>query len=180
MVVELRDQTQPDIIVKNMQGISEENAESINKAKKLIVDYSEAFKKEEEQGTEVESAFAKAQGLLHAADPNADISVKIEAVLPAIDAVKQEAVLFAFAVLCEAKDNPAEGKTPNVTIETDGLSITVHAHGLAPTYRDRLKNLEGPQIQLVRGFAVDRCQGKCELTEDDGALVLSLTLKAKM
>jgi hypothetical protein len=46
--------------------------------------------------------------------------------------------------------------------------------------RDRLKTLEGPQIQLVRGFAVDRCHGKCELTEDDGALVLSLTLKAKM
>src|SRR5438067_7934793 len=33
MLVELVDQTQPDVIVKNMQGICEENAESIGKAK---------------------------------------------------------------------------------------------------------------------------------------------------
>src|SRR5207302_5868363 len=72
MLVELIDQTQPDVIVKNMQGISEENAESIVKAKKLILDYSDAFKKEE-GAVEVEAALAKAQGLLHATDPNADV-----------------------------------------------------------------------------------------------------------
>ena len=52
MLVELIDQTQPDVIVKNMQGIGEENSESIVKAKKLILDYSDAFKKEEAQGAE--------------------------------------------------------------------------------------------------------------------------------
>ena len=60
MLVELVDQTQPDVIVKNMQGIGEENAESIVKAKKLILDYSDAFKKEEAAGVEVEVALAKA------------------------------------------------------------------------------------------------------------------------
>ena len=182
MVVELREQTQPDIIVKNMQGISEENAESIVKAKKLIVDYNEAFKVEAEQGTEVESAFAKAQGLLHAADPNADVPVKIEAVLPAIDAQKQEAVLFAFAVLCEAKDHPAEGKTPHVKIDTDGLTITISLLGLGDKVKERFKAPPDAQAQLIKGFAVDRCKGMCEITDgagDEGA-TLALTLKAKL
>src|SRR5207253_3759657 len=110
MLVELIDQTQPDVIVKNMQGIGEENAESIVKAKKLILDYSDAFKKEEAAGVEMDAAMAKAQGLLHATDPDADIPVKIEAVLPAVDADKEEAVLFAFALLREAKQfSPEEG-----------------------------------------------------------------------
>src|SRR5205823_3364153 len=78
MLVELIDQTQPDVIVKNMQGIGEENSESIVKAKKLILDYSDAFKKEEAAGVEMDAAMAKAQGLLHATDPDADIPVKIE------------------------------------------------------------------------------------------------------
>src|SRR3989454_647366 len=84
MLVELVDQTQPDVIVKNMQGIGEENAESIVKAKKLILDYSDAFKKEEDGSVEVEAALARAQGLLHATDPNADVPVKIEAVPPSV------------------------------------------------------------------------------------------------
>src|SRR3954453_19679868 len=88
MLVELVDQTQPDVIVKNMQGIGEENAESIVKAKKLILDYGDAFKKEEALGVEIETALAKAQGLFHATDPDTDIPVKIEAVLPGIDAEK--------------------------------------------------------------------------------------------
>src|SRR5205823_13816802 len=94
MLVELIDQTQPDVIVKNMQGIGEENSESIVKAKKLILDYSDAFKTEDAAGVEMDAAMAKAQGLLHATDPDADIPVKIEAVLPAVDADKEEAVLF--------------------------------------------------------------------------------------
>src|SRR5438128_1083020 len=60
MLVELVDQTQPDVIVKNMQGIGEEHAESIVKAKKLILDYSDAFKKEEDGSVEVEAALARA------------------------------------------------------------------------------------------------------------------------
>src|SRR6266849_5024510 len=94
MLVELIDQTQPDVIVKNMQGISEENAESIVKAKKLILDYSDAFKKDDVRGIEMDAAFAKAQGLFHAVDPQSDVPVKIEAVLPPVEADKDEAVLW--------------------------------------------------------------------------------------
>src|SRR5260370_32295646 len=112
MVVEVIDQTEPDVIVKNMQGIGEENSESIVKAKKLILDYSDAFKKEDAQGVEMETALAKAQGLLHATDPDADIAVKIEAVLPAIDAGKEEAVLFPLALLREAEELAAAGGRP--------------------------------------------------------------------
>lgn len=181
MLVELIDQTQPDVIVKNMQGISEENAESIVKAKKLILDYSEAFKKEEESGTEIESAMAKAQGLLHAADPNADVPVKIGAVLPAVDAQKEEAVLFAFALLCEAKDHPAEGETPRIEVDTDGLTITLKVLGVNDKMGDRYKEPLDAASRLVKGFAVDRCGGKVEVAEDDDSKTfLAVTLKAKM
>lgn len=181
MLVELIDQTQPDVIVKNMQGISEENAESIVKAKKLILDYSEAFKKEEEAGTEIESAMAKAQGLLHAADPNADVPVKIGAVLPAVDAQKEEAVLFAFALLCEAKDHPAEGETPRIEVDTDGLTITLKVLGVSDKIAERYREPPDAASRLVKGFAVDRCGGKVEVSEDDDSKTfLAVTLKAKM
>src|SRR6266404_5790263 len=102
MLVELVDQTQPDVIVKNMQGIGEEDA---------VV--------------EVEAALAKAQGLFHATNPGADVPVKIEAVLPAVDATKEEAVLFCFASLREAKLlSPEDGGPAGVNVNTDGLSIT--------------------------------------------------------
>jgi hypothetical protein len=179
MLVELIDQTQPDVIVKNMQGISEENTESIGKAKKLILDYSEAFKKEE-GAVEVEAAFAKAQGLLHATDSAAEVPLKIEAVLPPIEATKDEAVLFAFALLNEAKQNAAEGKSPSVRIDTDGLTITVHVIGMSDKIRDRYKDPPDAQSRLVRGFAVDRCGGKIEVSEGDDGTQLAVTLKAKI
>src|SRR5258708_9323473 len=109
MLVELIDQTQPDVIVKNMQGIGEENSESIVKAKKLILDYSDAFKKEDAQGVEMETALAKAQGLLHATDPDADIAGKIEAVLAALGAREGEAGVFPFGPFARAKEVAAVG-----------------------------------------------------------------------
>ena len=180
MLVELIDQTQPDVIVKNMQGISEENSESIIKAKKLLLDYSEAFKKEEGAGVEVESAFAKAQGLMHATDANVDIPLKIEAVLPAIEATKDEAVLFAFALLSEAKLNAEEGKHPSVRIDTDGLTVTIYVSCMNDKMRDRYKEPPDAQSRLVRGFAVDRCGGKVEVSEEDDGAQLRVTLKAKI
>jgi len=180
MLVELIDQTQPDVIVKNMQGISEENSESIVKAKKLLLDYSEAFKKEEGAGVEVEAAFAKAQGLLHATDSNTSVPLKIEAVLPAIEATKEEAVLFAFALLSEAKQHAAEGKTASVRIDTDGLTVTIYVSGVNDQMRDRYKEPPDAQSRLVRGFAVDRCGGKVEVTEEDDGAQLRVTLKAKI
>ncbi|HEX4382489.1 MAG TPA: FHA domain-containing protein [Myxococcales bacterium] len=180
MLVELIDQTQPDVIVKNMQGIGAENSESIVKAKKLILDYTDAFKKEESPAAEIESALAKAQGLLHATDPDADIPVKIEAVMPAVDASKEEAVLFAYALLREAKLFSVEGAPATINVNTDGLSVTFTVQPLDPKIKDRYRDPKELQAQLVKGFAQDRCGGKVETKDDEGKMTLSVTLKAKM
>src|SRR5256884_4846744 len=100
MLVELVDQTQPDVIVKNMQGIGEENAESIVKAKKLILDYSDAFKKEE-GAVEVEAALAKAQGLLHATDPKDRKSTRLNS----------SHGYISYAVFCLKKNNSNSDRT---------------------------------------------------------------------
>ena len=180
MLVELVDQTQPDVIVKNMQGIGEENAESIVKAKKLILDYSDAFKKEDAV-VEVEAALAKAQGLLHATDPNADVPVKIEAVLPAVDASKEEAVLFCFALLREAKLlSPEEGGPAAVNVNTDGLTVTFSVSPVDGNAKERYREPPDAQSRLVRGFAEERCGGKVEFKDEDGKRALVVTLKAKI
>ena len=163
-----------------MQGISEENAESIVKAKKLILDYSDAFKKEEVSGIEMEAAFAKAQGLFHAIEPQSDVPVKIEAVLPPVEADKQEAVLWAFALLREAKEHADEGKTPAINVDTDGLTITATLSGVDAKLKDRYREPSDPQSRLVRGFAIDRCGGKIEFRDDDAGHAMVVTLKAKM
>jgi len=180
MLVELIDQTQPDVIVKNMQGISEENAESIVKAKKLILDYSDAFKKDEVRGIEMDTAFAKAQGLFHAVDPQSDIPVKIEAVLPPVEAEKDEAILWAFALLREAKEHPEEGKSPAIKIDTDGLTITATVSGVDGKLKERYREPSDPQARLVRGFAIDRCGGKIDFRDDAAGHAMGVTLKAKM
>ena len=72
----------------------------IVKAKKLILDYTDAFKKEEGQsGSDVEAAFARAQALVHAVDPEADIPFKSSAALPGLEPDQEESVIFAFALL---------------------------------------------------------------------------------
>lgn len=180
MLVELVDQTQPDVIVKNMQGIGEENAESIVKAKKLILDYSDAFRKED-AAVELEAALARAQGLLHATDPNADVPVKIEAVLPAVDAGKEEAVLFCFALLREARLlSPEEGGPAAVNVNTDGLTVTFSLAPVDSRAKERYREPPDAQARLVKGFAQDRCGGKVEFREEDGKRALVVTLKAKI
>src|SRR6266446_669534 len=180
MLVELVDQTQPDVIVKNMQGIGEENAESIVKDKKLILDYSDAFKKEEDGSVEVEAALARAQGLLHATDPNADVPVKIEAVLPAVNAGKEEAVLFCYALLREAKLlSPEDGGPTAVNVNTDGLSVTFTLAPVEAKAKERYREPADAQSRLVCEFARERCGGKAEFKEEDGKRALLVTLKAK-
>ena len=163
-----------------MQGIGEENADSIGKAKKLILDYSDAFKKEE-AAVEIEAALAKAQGLLHATDPNADVPVKIEAVLPAVDAGKQEAVLFCFALLREAKLlTPEEGGPAAVNVNTDGLTVTFKVSPVDAKAKERYRDLPDAQSRLVQEFARERCGGRVELKEEEGRRALLVSLKAKI
>ncbi len=180
MLVELIDQTQPDVIVKNMQGISEENSESIIKAKKLILDYGDAFKKDGEV-VEIEGAMAKAQGLLHATDPETDIPVKIEAVMPPLGAEKEETVLFGFALLREAKQGKLEDSgPPTINVGTDGLSVTFTISPIDGKMKDRYRSPPDAQSRLVRGFAIDRCGGKIDFKDDEGKLAMIVTLKAKI
>src|SRR2546425_5342999 len=162
-----------------MQGISEENAESIVKAKKLILDYSDAFKKEEIRGIEMDAAFAKAQGLFHAVDPQSDVPVKIEAVLPPVEADKDEAVLWAFALLREAKEHPEEGKSPAIKIDTDGLTITATVSGVDGKLKERYREPADPQARLVRGFAVDRCGGEDDVRDDTPGRTNGVSPQAK-
>ena len=181
MIRELVDNTQPDVIVKNMQGISEENAESIVKAKKLILDYTDAFKKEEGQtGTDVEAAFARAMALVHSVDPDSDIPFKSSAALPGLEAEQDESVIFAFALLRELRTFPsAEGATV-IKADTDGLSITLTAGPLDAKIKDRYKAPTEPRALLVRGFVQDRSAGKIETKEESGGTTVIITLKAKM
>jgi hypothetical protein len=179
MVVELRDQTQPDIIIKNMQGISDENAESIVRAKKILLDYSEAFKKEDAAGSELEPAFAKAQALLLAADPKALLAVAVAGALPVIEPSRQETVLFAFAAMSDAKDHPAEGKTPSVQIESDGTAITVRIRSVSGKLAERYALPVDVQAKLVRGFAVDRCGGSLTFHEGEAGSEMVIILKAR-
>src|SRR5438105_8598736 len=176
MLVELVDQTQPDVIVKNMQGIGEENAESIVKAKKLILDYSDAFKKED-GSVEVEAALARAQGLLHATDPNADVPVKIEAVLPAVNAGKEETVLFCYALLREAKLlSPEDGGPAAVHVNTDGLSVTVTLAPVDAKAQERYREPADAQAGLVCEVARERSGGKAEFEEATGKRAQVVTL----
>jgi len=182
MIRELVDNTQPDVIVKNMQGISEENAESIVKAKKVILDYTDAFKKAEdgETGTDVERAFARAQALVRAVDPEADVPFKSTAALPGLEADQEESNLFAFALLRELRAFPAEEAKPAIKADTDGLTITLYAGPLDNKIKDRYKDPTDPRAILVRGFVVDRCAGKLDLKEEAGGTTLVINLKAKM
>jgi|GEM_PF-1259788 len=180
MLVELIDQTQPDVIVKNMQGISEENSESIVKAKKLILDYGDAFKKDGEV-VEIEGAMAKAQGLLHATNPDTDIAVKIEAVMPPLGAEKEETVLFGFALLREAKQGALEeGAAPTINVGTDGLSVTFTISPIDGKMKERYRTPPDAQSRLVRGFAIDRCGGKIDFKDEEGKHAMIVTLKAKI
>ena len=181
MLVELIDQTQPDVIVKNMQGISEENSESIVKAKKLILDYTDAFKKDEAAGVEIESSLARAQGLLRGTDPEADIAVRIESVMPSVAGSKDEAVLFAYALLREAKQHHEEGGPPAaISVGTDGLTVTFTVAPVDAKLKDRYRDPPDAQSRLVRGFAVERCGGKIEFKDDAGKHSMVVTLKASI
>jgi hypothetical protein len=108
------------------------------------------------------------------------VPVKIEAVLPPLDGAKDEAILWAFALLREAAQNAAEGKEPAIRIDSDGLTVTATLSGLDPKVKERYREPGDPQARLVRGFVVDRCGGRVDVREENGAASLSLTLKAKM
>jgi len=89
-------------------------------------------------------------------------------------------VLFAYALLREAKQFSLEEAPATVNVNTDGLSVTFTVAPLDPKIKDRYRDPKDLQAQLVKGFAQDRCGGKVETKDDEGKITLSVTLKAKM
>ena len=151
------------------------------RAKKLILDYTDAFKKEEgETGTDVERAIARAQALLHAVDPDADVPFKSNAALPGLEPDQDESTLFAFALLRELRGFPPPEGATKIKADTDGLSITLTAGPLDLKMKDRYKDPTEPRALLVKAFINDRVSGKIEVKEDTSFMSLVITLKAKM
>ena len=101
-------------------------------------------------------------------------------VVPPVEAEKDEAVLWAFALLREAKEHPEEGKSPAIKIDTDGLTITATVSGVDGKLKERYREPSDPQARLVRGFAIDRCGGKIDFRDDAAGHAMVVTLKAKM
>ena len=97
-----------------------------------------------------------------------------------MEAGKEEAVLFAFALLRETKQFISEDAAPGIKVDTDGLTITFTSSPLDPKIKDRYRDPPDAQSRLLRGFAQDRCGGKLEVKEDEGKTALVITLKAKI
>jgi hypothetical protein len=107
--------------------------------------------------------------------------VKIEAVLPAVDASKEEAVLFCFALLREARLlSPEDGGPAAINVNTDGLTVTFTLAPVDAKAKERYREPPDAQSRLVRGFAQERCGGKVEFRDEDGKRALLVTLKAKI
>ena len=107
--------------------------------------------------------------------------MKIEAVLPAVDASKEESVLFCFALLREAKLlAPEEGGPAAVNVNTDGLTVTFTVSPVDAKAKERYREPPDAQSRLVQEFARKRCGGKIELKEEEGRRALLVTLKAKI
>src|SRR5690606_14040499 len=179
MLRELIDETQPDVIIRNMESIGEENAEATTRAKKLILDWQEAMKVDEE-GTDLERCFAKSQGLFKSIEPGADIRVKVAKALP-LPASQPEGVLFAFALLLEAKKlSVDEDQMPTVHIDAEGSIVTVMVSPVKQAAKDRYREtLSGggdAVSQYVLGFARETCKGRVDVKDMGDAATMFLTL----
>lgn len=183
MLVELKEETQPAQVVKNMQSMDDENRDNVEKAKKFILEYQEAFKVDEGEptGADLERAFAKAMGLLGSVDKSmADVPFKSEAALPPIKAEHAEAVLFAYSLIKEVHKLALEGEAQTISADTDGMSISLLAGPLAPEAMARFKAKADPHTMYVTLFAQQLCNGKIDLRDDGGKAYLSVQLQSAL
>lgn len=181
MLRELNDETQPDVIIRNMESIGEENAEATTRAKKLILDWQEAMKVDEE-GTDLERCFAKTRGLFQAIEPGADIRVKIGSALPPLAASQTEGVMFTFAVLKEAKLLSADDEQmPTIRIDAEGDTVTMMLSPVHPKakerYRETLAGGGDASSQYLLGFAREACKGRVDVKDMGDASTLFITLQ---
>ncbi len=183
MLRELIDETQPDVIIRNMEGIGDENEEATKKAKKLILDYQDAMKADEE-GTDLERCFAKSQGLFNAVEPGSEIRVKVSKALPALPTSQPEGVLFAFSLMREVKSLALdEDQMPRIQIDPEGDVVTMMISPVHPKTKDRIREtLQGggdSRSQFVVGFAKQACKGRIDVKDMGNACTMFITLNSK-
>jgi len=105
----------------------------------------------------------------------------LSAVWLALNAGKEETVLFCYALLREAKLlSPEDGGPAAVNVNTDGLSVTFTLAPVEAKAKERYREPADAQSRLVCEFARERCGGKAEFKEEDGKRALLVTLKAKI
>lgn len=183
MLRELIDETQPDVIIRNMEGIGDENDDATKRAKRLILDYQEAMKADED-GTDLERCFAKSQGLFAAVEPGSEVRVKVSKALPALPTTQPEGVLFAFALLREAKALAVdEDQLPRIQVDPQGDVVTIMVSPVHPKAKERVREtLQGggdARIQYVVGYARQACKGRIDVKDMANACTMFITLNAK-
>lgn len=183
MLRELIDETQPDVIIRNMESIGEENVEATGKAKRLILDYLDAMKVDE-VGTELERCFAKSQGLVQAVDPSSKVKVKFAAAAPPLAVSQPEGVLFAFALMREAKALAVdEDQAPTVRVDSQGTTITVMVSPIHPKakerYRETVQGGGDARSQYILGFARQGAQGRVDIKDLGEAAAMFITLNGQ-
>jgi pSer/pThr/pTyr-binding forkhead associated (FHA) protein len=180
MLRELIDETQPDVIIRNMESIGEENADATSKAKRLILDYMEAMKVDEE-GTDLERCFARSQGLVKAIDSDSKVAPKFSGATPPLPCTQPEGVLFAFALMREAKALAVdEDSTPGLRIDVQGTTITMMISPVHPKakerYRETMQGGGDARSQYIVGFAKHAGTGRVDVKDMANASTLFVTL----
>jgi chromosome segregation ATPase len=180
MVRELVDETQPEIIVGNMESIGEENAEATARARKLIADYLDAMRTDEE-GAELERCFARSQGFVQAVDPSSPVKVKFGGATPPLAASQPEGVLFAFALMREARGIAVdEDQAPTIRVDAQGSTVTVIVSPVHPSAKDRYREtIAGggdARSRYIVGFARQAAQGRVDVKDLGNAAALFVTL----
>ncbi len=180
MLRELIDETQPDVVIHNMESIGDENAEATVKAKRLILDYQDAMK-EDEESTDLERCFAKSQGLVKEVDPGAAAKVTFSSAPPPLGVSQPEGVLFAFALMREARALAVDDDhVPAIRVDVQDQTVTVMVSPVHQKAKDRYREtLQGggdTRSQYIVGFAKAAGQGRVDVKDLGEAAAMFVTL----
>lgn len=178
MVRELVDETQPDVVVRNMEGLGEQNVEATTGAKRLLLDALDALRTEE-GATDLDRCLSQARALL----PESDVRVKLAGTLPALPCSQPEGVLFSWALLAEARRLCSESTEPPVICaDAEGQTITLQVAPLDPGARGRLHDALGgagdASTRYLVAFVRHTCGGRVDVRDVGGRSTLLLTFRA--
>jgi len=181
MLRELVDETQPDIIIRNMEGIGVEDAEATASGKRLILDYQESMRRSEDP-TGLERCFERGLGLSQAGD-TMPVRVKFAKALPPLAPQQPDTVLFCYALLREAKAMAVdEEQAPVVRVDADGRTLTMIVTPLHAKVKDRwAETLDGggdARSRYILEFVRRLCEGRVDAKDMGEAAALFITLQA--